>query len=286
MKIAIQGEPGAYSESAAKNIFGSRHKIVPLPQFEDVFRAVDSGLVNRGVVPIENSLAGSIRQNYDLLNKYNLQIHAETYLRVEHVLMCHKKASNRSLIEVRSHPHLCGPRKIPRRCNLVFVTSPPRRADDGLRGNESDRPRRHRRALARPHERQRLHHRRIFPRERLAKPGPEDGRQRTRRRRIRFSHVGRISAHRTDQGTHQSDQTIQRLRPPFENSDDTTRPRRRENAPGATGASVRSPLSRSTWTDRTSTLDSRREGMRTGAVPMSDDRSRGLAPHSLHQRAA
>ena len=104
MRVAIQGAPGAYSEAAAKIIFGKRSTTVPMEHFNDVFRSVKDGAVHRGVIPIENSLAGSIHQNYDLLQSYKLKIVAETHLRVEHVLMCHNSTSLKALREVWSHP--------------------------------------------------------------------------------------------------------------------------------------------------------------------------------------
>jgi len=104
MKIAFQGEPGAYSEAAGKNIFGLKHQFIHYKYFEDVFKAVKNNEVHRGVIPIENSLAGSIHQNYDLLQKYRLKIIQETHLRIEHVLMCHETTDLKKITEVRSHP--------------------------------------------------------------------------------------------------------------------------------------------------------------------------------------
>ncbi len=104
MKIAFQGEHGAYSEVAGKHLFGSRQKLIPMEYFEGVFRAVESGEVQRGVIPIENSLAGSIHINYDLLQKYKLQIVSETHLRVEHVLLCHPQSNLKKIKELWSHP--------------------------------------------------------------------------------------------------------------------------------------------------------------------------------------
>jgi len=115
MKIAYQGEPGAYSEAAGKNLFGIKNNFMPFEYFEDVFAAVKTNKVDRGVVPIENSLAGSIHQNYDLLQKFRLKIIKETHLRVEHVLMCHKSTSFKNISEVRSHPQALA------QCNLFFT---------------------------------------------------------------------------------------------------------------------------------------------------------------------
>ncbi len=104
LKVAFQGEPGAYSEYAAFGMFSSHIKTIPEINFEDVFLAVKEGSANRAVIPIENSLAGSIHQNYDLLQSFNLKIMAEAYLRVEHIFMCHPSTGLRSITQVRSHP--------------------------------------------------------------------------------------------------------------------------------------------------------------------------------------
>ncbi len=104
MKIGIQGEKGAYSEAAAQALYGKSSQIVFYEYFEDVFKAVKSNKVQKGVIPIENSLAGCIHQNYDLLQKYKLNIVGEIKLRVEHVLMCHPSTKLDVIREVRSHP--------------------------------------------------------------------------------------------------------------------------------------------------------------------------------------
>jgi prephenate dehydratase len=109
MKIAFQGVPGAYSELASRALFGAGAKALPFDTFENVFEAVDKarggkGLADRGVIPIENSLAGSIHQNYDLLLEHHLHIVGETYLRVEHALLALPSARFQDIREVRSHP--------------------------------------------------------------------------------------------------------------------------------------------------------------------------------------
>jgi prephenate dehydratase len=104
MKAAFQGVHGAYSELASKQLLGPRTRTLPCESFEDVFAAVAEGKAERGILPIENSLAGSIHQNYDLLLAQGLHIVGETHLKVEHVLMCHASASLKSLVQVRSHP--------------------------------------------------------------------------------------------------------------------------------------------------------------------------------------
>jgi prephenate dehydratase len=102
--IAFQGVPGAYSEVAARSFLGPIARTVARDTFEDVFKAVQKEKVRYGVVPIENSLAGSIHENYDLLLSHRLHIIGETHLRIEHVLMAHPASSRRSIRFVRSHP--------------------------------------------------------------------------------------------------------------------------------------------------------------------------------------
>ncbi|MBW8889445.1 MAG: prephenate dehydratase [Fibrobacteres bacterium] len=104
MKAAFQGVHGAYSELASKQLLGSRVRTLPCESFADVFDAVAGGAAERGILPIENSLAGSIHQNYDLLLDRDLHIVGEAYLKVEHALLCHPSASLRAITEVRSHP--------------------------------------------------------------------------------------------------------------------------------------------------------------------------------------
>ena len=82
MKIAFAGERGAFAELAAAQYFGPRHALAPVPEFEDVFSAVEQGKVQQGIIPIENSLTGSIHQNYDLLLESDLAITGEIFLRV------------------------------------------------------------------------------------------------------------------------------------------------------------------------------------------------------------
>ena len=118
MKIAFQGMHGAYSEAASKRLFGQRCVTVPFREFEEVFEAVERGKTERGIIPIENSLAGSIHQNYDLLLSHRLHIVGETHLRIEHVLMCSPSSSFRRLKEVRSHPQALA------QCSLFFSRNP------------------------------------------------------------------------------------------------------------------------------------------------------------------
>ncbi len=102
--IAFQGEPGAYSELAAYEYFHDPITTLPCQTFEDVFAAVEGGQATHGLLPIENSLAGSIHHNYDLLLKANLQIVGEYHLRVSHCLMAIPGVRLEELRQVYSHP--------------------------------------------------------------------------------------------------------------------------------------------------------------------------------------
>jgi prephenate dehydratase len=102
-KVSFQGERGAYSEIASLRFFKIELELFPCRTFEEVFQAVEQRKVEFGVIPIENSLAGSIHQNYDLLLKYHLQIVGEKNLRVEHNLIAHPQASLKQIKRIFSH---------------------------------------------------------------------------------------------------------------------------------------------------------------------------------------
>jgi len=86
MKIAIQGEYGSFSHEAALKLVPDG-EIVPLSLSADVFEAVASGAVEAAVIPIENSLAGSVLEHFDLLLTHDLRVERETLLRIRHNLI-------------------------------------------------------------------------------------------------------------------------------------------------------------------------------------------------------
>ncbi|HEX2864867.1 MAG TPA: prephenate dehydratase domain-containing protein, partial [Deinococcales bacterium] len=92
-RVTFQGEAGAYSEIAARqagslSVLGGRQAVpVPLPSFAAVFSAVTTGEVEFGVVPVENSLAGAVHQNVDLLLDSDLHVAGEVIVRVAHCLL-------------------------------------------------------------------------------------------------------------------------------------------------------------------------------------------------------
>lgn len=104
MGVVFAGEKGSFSELAAREFFGSTEEIGNLPEFEDVFKAVRQEKYKYGIVPIENSQAGSIHQNYDLLLESKLNIVGEIYLRINHYLVANKGAVLNQIKQVYSHP--------------------------------------------------------------------------------------------------------------------------------------------------------------------------------------
>lgn len=105
MRTAFQGEPGAYSEAAVFEFFSPKEvSAVPCESFEQVFNAVKTGDCEFGVIPIENSLAGSIHQNYDLLLQNPLWVVGEHFLRVSHCLIGRPGATIADIKTVMSHP--------------------------------------------------------------------------------------------------------------------------------------------------------------------------------------
>jgi prephenate dehydratase len=101
---AIQGERGAFSHAAALQALGPDVQVLPRPSFDALFAAVVDGEADRAMVPIENSLAGSIHENYDRLKALPLHIVGETQLRVRLCLIARPGASLSSIRRVASHP--------------------------------------------------------------------------------------------------------------------------------------------------------------------------------------
>ena len=103
MRIAYQGEPGAYSEAAALT-FAAAAAPVPCRSFEEVFQAVGEGRASLGILPMENSIGGSIHRNYDLLVEHELPIVGEVELKVEHCLLAYPGVRLEDVRVVHSHP--------------------------------------------------------------------------------------------------------------------------------------------------------------------------------------
>lgn len=104
-RIAFSGESGAFAEQALIRAFGEEAERLQTDSFKGVFDAVLDGSAAFGVIPLENSLAGSIHENYDLLIRYpDIAIAGEIKLRIVHSLIANEKASWDSIKVVRSHP--------------------------------------------------------------------------------------------------------------------------------------------------------------------------------------
>ncbi len=102
--IAFQGEKGAYSEQAARQHFGSEIGTLPCHAFEDIFNAIHEGRASHGMLPVENSLAGTVISAYDQLVDHDLRIQAEVILKVEHCLMAPSGQNLQSIEKAMSHP--------------------------------------------------------------------------------------------------------------------------------------------------------------------------------------
>jgi prephenate dehydratase len=117
MKIAFQGAVGAYSESAAQRAWPAAETL-PFERFDDVFEAVGSGRASHGILPVENSIGGSIHRNYDLFLEHDLPIVAETELPVVHNLLALAGTNIGSVRRVFSHPQALA------QCELFLQTLP------------------------------------------------------------------------------------------------------------------------------------------------------------------
>ena len=116
--IAFQGERGAFSEEAAYKLLGRSIRLLPCPTFEALFASVAKGRASGCLAPIENTLAGSVYENYDLLLKNDLQIVAEVKLRIVHNLIAFPGTTLRNLQRVYSHPVALA------QCNRFFSSHP------------------------------------------------------------------------------------------------------------------------------------------------------------------
>jgi chorismate mutase/prephenate dehydratase len=104
VKVAYQGERGAFSEDAAAKLFGKNVDFLPCIRLKEVFELVSQDKVEFGVVPVENSQAGSINETYDLLLAYPLNIFAEVILKVSHCLMALPGEKLADITTIYSHP--------------------------------------------------------------------------------------------------------------------------------------------------------------------------------------
>ena len=117
-KIAFQGRKGAYSDCAAHYLFGESIETLPMDTFEEIYQAIETGEADGGAIPIENSTAGSIEANYDLLYKWRHRIVGEVMLRIEHTLCVMPGVKLADLKRVYSHPQALA------QCSRFFAENP------------------------------------------------------------------------------------------------------------------------------------------------------------------
>src|SRR6476619_5721027 len=103
VRIAFQGESGAYSEAAAIR-FTDHADLLPCESFDDVFTAVAGGKATHGILPVENSIGGSIHRNFDLLLEHDLPIVGEVQLPIAHYLMALPGTAIGQVKRIYSHP--------------------------------------------------------------------------------------------------------------------------------------------------------------------------------------
>ena len=118
MRVAFQGEPGAFSEAAAVQLLGEDIETVPRPTFDATFAAIAENAADALLVPVENTLAGSVVRVYDLLLESPLEICGETILPIEHHLIACPGAEFEDLRAVASHPMALA------QCERFFKTHP------------------------------------------------------------------------------------------------------------------------------------------------------------------
>src|SRR5688500_11538414 len=103
MKVAFQGEKGAFSQVAIHQLVGAGAQVLPCQRFEEVFQSLAKSRADAAVIPIENTLHGSVHENYDHLLNFNLPIVGETNVRVAHNLIAPPGVSFKQVRKVYSH---------------------------------------------------------------------------------------------------------------------------------------------------------------------------------------
>ena len=104
--VSFQGERGAYSEAAAKSFFKQNIQTIPFPTFSDILQNTSDGVSDFSILPVENSLEGSVGESYDLLYSTDLNVVGETYQRIEHCLI--GIGTIEEVDTVYSHPQALG----------------------------------------------------------------------------------------------------------------------------------------------------------------------------------
>ena len=105
-KAAFLGEIGSYSHKACIQYFGEQVTPMPVTSFKSLFESVKERKTHFGIIPLENSLAGSVHENYDLLLEYDLRIVGEIMLRIKHNLIGHPGTEINRIKRIFSHPQV------------------------------------------------------------------------------------------------------------------------------------------------------------------------------------
>ena len=116
--IAFQGALGAFSQEAVRRLLGENVNVLPCNRFLEVFEALKAGKVAGAVIPIENTLAGSVHENYDHLRNFDFPIVAETNVRIVHTLIVPPGVTFSAVKRVYSHPVALG------QCLKFFAANP------------------------------------------------------------------------------------------------------------------------------------------------------------------
>lgn len=103
-EVMFQGVAGAYSQEAIRQFFGPQVTSVPTKSFAEMCTAVEAGEAKYAMLPMENSIVGTVNQSYDLLMEHDLRIYGEVILRVEHMLLAPPNTALSEVRIVRSHP--------------------------------------------------------------------------------------------------------------------------------------------------------------------------------------
>ncbi len=117
-KVSFQGELGAFSQVALHQLTGDNSEPVALPTFQEVFESVAIGKCDAAVIPIENTLHGSIHENYDHLLHFGLAIQGETFVRIVHNLIACPGVRSSAIRRIYSHPVALN------QCRLFFDKHP------------------------------------------------------------------------------------------------------------------------------------------------------------------
>lgn len=102
--VAFQGEHGANSEQAIRQYFGEETLTLPCHSFKDMFEALRLNRATHGMLPVENALAGTVAQSYELLMEYDYRVQGEVILPIQYQLMAPEGTQIRDIQQVKSHP--------------------------------------------------------------------------------------------------------------------------------------------------------------------------------------